>query len=769
MSIKNIIRNKLSPKQMKCLKWAVMQYRYLKTRNRFGEYKVNQDYVDSFEVIGLPNKHVFFGYYDLQQLDESGQQALIHILDEDKCDPSVDSAEIAVYHIDEKKIEVLTETKAWSWQQGARLRWHPCKNNAIIFNDLEGDNYVAIEYDIALQCRKTIAPIPLYDVTKDMHYGLSLNFSRLQRLRPGYGYSVLNDDTVGVMAPKMDGIFRYDFIKKKVELLISLEKLAEQCPKMENVEHYVNHISISPSGKKFMFFHLWTSTQSSSWNMNLCVADIESGDFECIETEEIVSHYSWCGDNELLITTAALNGAQSKYIEYNLKDHSKRIIKGEWLNRDGHPTVMGSTDCFISDTYPINCEQFLFMEEHSKGTELVRVYSDPRMFDDMRCDLHPRLSNDWKMISFDSTFDRRVRQVVLLRMKDDAFVSIKKRDQILDEQHEYIIVGLGNQNNAIKEMFYEVIHGEIENASYLEPFRFNNHLLQMINRIVYSRKLRKYFKWMPQKIWEKYHVLSHIQLDKTKTSYIILTYGTDIERLHFSELIQKMRREYGTNVKFVLMLFDSVNSPLRNQGWDRVLDVSKEFDITATFDKKDAEDYGMLYFTDPYVRRDVDASEEYEHDLFFVGAEKGRGDYLKKIAEKLIQNHVDAEIRVVGLKSNQETEGLIKQDGYLKYDDMLKFVVSSNVILEVLCEGQMSASLRYYEAVVYNKKLLTNNPNIRTMPYFDERYMKYFETANDIDINWIKDKSPVDYHYKNDFSIKGFFDNLNELDNNERQ
>ena len=62
MSLKSIIRNKLSPQQMKRVKWAVMQYRYFKTKRISGECCVNQNYVDDYEIIGLPNKHVYFGY-----------------------------------------------------------------------------------------------------------------------------------------------------------------------------------------------------------------------------------------------------------------------------------------------------------------------------------------------------------------------------------------------------------------------------------------------------------------------------------------------------------------------------------------------------------------------------------------------------------------------------------------------------------------------------------------------------------------------------------
>ena len=61
-------------------------------------------------------------------------------------------------------------------------------------------------------------------------------------------------------------------------------------------------------------------------------------------------------------------------------------------------------------------------------------------------------------------------------------------------------------------------------------------------------------------------------------------------------------------------------------------------------------------------------------------------------------------------------------------------------------------SLRPYEAVCYNRKLLTNNKSILDFPYYDSRYMQYFETVEEIDWDWVKEDIPVDYGYDCKFS-----------------
>ncbi len=73
-------------------------------------------------------------------------------------------------------------------------------------------------------------------------------------------------------------------------------------------------------------------------------------------------------------------------------------------------------------------------------------------------------------------------------------------------------------------------------------------------------------------------------------------------------------------------------------------------------------------------------------------------------------------------------------------------------MLEILPDNQKEKTGRYLEAILYNKKLLTNNKYLNMLPYFKERYMKYFENIEDIDIEWIKKVEDIDYGYKGEFS-----------------
>lgn len=89
---------------------------------------------------------------------------------------------------------------------------------------------------------------------------------------------------------------------------------------------------------------------------------------------------------------------------------------------------------------------------------------------------------------------------------------------------------------------------------------------------------------------------------------------------------------------------------------------------------------------------------------------------------------------------------------WIPYEQVLASVLNTNVIIEVLQENQEGPSLRYYEAVCYNKKLLSNNRNLSDLPFYDPRYMKYFDKYEDIDIEWVKSREKINYSYDGSFS-----------------
>ena len=204
----------------------------------------------------------FFGYYDVTPFSKKNDLVLAMVGPQENRSP-MKNEEIAVGYFDRhdgSTFHEVDKTSTWCWQQGCRLQWFPQdENELIIYNTMVNESYGSVIQNIRTKTVLRHYKMPIYDIDSTGEWALSLNFSRLGRLRPGYGYINIPDRTEGDRDPVDDGIWLMSLSAGKGELLHSLQKLSQvnPLPSMEGAEHYINHLSFNPSGQRFMFFHLW--------------------------------------------------------------------------------------------------------------------------------------------------------------------------------------------------------------------------------------------------------------------------------------------------------------------------------------------------------------------------------------------------------------------------------------------------------------------------------------------------------------------------------
>lgn len=392
-------------------------FKYAKSNIYFLKKKVKLMSAEGWkmDIYSVPGAHTFFGYYDISQMNVEENKLLALVVDK-RAYTRTDSAKIGFFDVESQKFQEVTKTRAWCWQQGARLRWHPLNQEQIVVNALKEDNYVTQIWDInEKRCVGEICTA-LYDLDSQFTYGLSLNFTRLQRLRPGYGYDSLLDLTKDDHAPQDDGIFYVNLLFNYKKLIISLRDLAIIVDPDLEYEHFINHISISPDGKRFMFFHIWNVSEGTGWRTRLYIYEIAHQTLTLLEDTDKVSHYDWRGNNEIIVTCYKADKTQY-YALYHVDNETKNVISVEGLEKDGHPSFCANETTFITDTYPLAYSvQHLYQYDLNakKRTEIATAYSSPLMHGEKRCDLHPRLSKSEQYITFDSSFSQNVRKIVML-------------------------------------------------------------------------------------------------------------------------------------------------------------------------------------------------------------------------------------------------------------------------------------------------------------------------------------------------------------------
>lgn len=417
MIITKILKNVFGEERMSHLKGQVYHsvISVLLTLQGEPKMKVTSNGWKVAQVIS-GSSHFFRGYYDLNYFSRDHSKILLH-----KLDPSLeDKCEVGYFDLDSKQYHKIFDTKAWCWQQGSRLRWNPVNENQVIFNDVEQDHYCTRIFDIREFKLIRTVPFALYDVTPDLKTGYSLNFSRLQRLRPGYGYKSLPDRTVDEKAPMNDGLFSVNIETGETNLLFSLRELALKCDEDLKYEHYINHISVSPDGHRLIFFHLYKGDGIDGWNVNLYSCDADGSNLRLLESDDRASHYCWIDSQNMLITFHKKDG--SEYYSYvNVLTGLKKRLSIRGLEVDGHPNPIPMTESFITDTYPLK-RGFQELYQFSKGdkevTAIAKFYHDYRTRGEMRCDLHPSLSKDGYLLSVDSSFRGGLRSVVILKKQN---------------------------------------------------------------------------------------------------------------------------------------------------------------------------------------------------------------------------------------------------------------------------------------------------------------------------------------------------------------
>ena len=157
-------------------------------------------------VTAGPKAH-WFGYYDKQQFDATGRYMLgMEVGFQGRTPEPGDVIHLGYIDLEQHdRWTPFAESRAWNWQQGCMLQWLPGSKAEVIYNEREGDRYVAVVQD-GFTGQKRKLPKPIYAVTPDGRYAIGTNFSRITETRPGYGYAGVPDPYVEYMHPAEDGL-----------------------------------------------------------------------------------------------------------------------------------------------------------------------------------------------------------------------------------------------------------------------------------------------------------------------------------------------------------------------------------------------------------------------------------------------------------------------------------------------------------------------------------------------------------------------------------
>ena len=402
-------------------------------------------------VTSGPQQH-FFGYYDKSPWNRPGNLMLAM---ETEVGPEVPApsnvASIGVIDVENGlQFNPLVETRAWNWQQGAMAQWIPPDyEKAFLYNHEKKGQLISIVYDLTSHQKMEI-PYPIYTIGPYGRYALSLNFARLARLRPGYGYASDVGAGIDELAPDDDGVFLVNMRTGDRQLIISLADLAGFNLPQQSIArdaHWVNHLSLSPGGQRIAFLHRF-NLPGGGFSSRLITANRDGTDLYVLADTK-VSHYSWYNDYQILawarkprITSRLQNIGLAWVFLRHLRKWTRRYTSG-WARQtligdayllftdgskvfesigegdlitDGHCSFSPNKRWILTDTYPDNARYqtlILYDMYAKKRYDIAKFYAPPKFNGAVRCDLHPRWNYTGTQICVDSAHSGKRQMYVV--------------------------------------------------------------------------------------------------------------------------------------------------------------------------------------------------------------------------------------------------------------------------------------------------------------------------------------------------------------------
>lgn len=400
-------------------------------------------------------KHHFFGYYDKCPWSPDEKLLLTMETDLNNHFPHGERAGIGIIDLENKyKISIVSHTRAWNWQQGAMLQWHPSLSDTILFNDCIEKQFVCIQYNITTGNRK-ILPQPVAAVNHSGTSALSLNYARLYNVRRDYGYEGVSDPWRKNLYPEEDGIYSLDLRTGVHRLLISTHQISNYEPQssLRGVRHWINHIAYNMDDSRFCFLHRYEIPRLNRFGTRLFTANVDGSDLRCLWNSH-VSHFDWRDRNHILawavhqkalsktsrakelgvallkqntglykrlkmlpfLRARLYGGAFFLFNDTETEENTYKIVGKGVLTEDGHCSYSPNKKWILMDTYPdIHNHRHILLYSIKTGSciDVGSFFSPPTSRNELRCDLHARWDRTGKQVCFDSMHEGS-RQMYIL-------------------------------------------------------------------------------------------------------------------------------------------------------------------------------------------------------------------------------------------------------------------------------------------------------------------------------------------------------------------
>jgi hypothetical protein len=141
------------------------------------------------------------------------------------------------------------------------------------------------------------------------------------------------------------------------------------------------------------------------------------------------------------------------------------------------------------------------------------------------------------------------------------------------------------------------------------------------------------------------------------------------------------------------------------------------FNKVFSYDKKDVEKFNFEFITN-YIYDDTIHTAEMKHEVFNISSYDKRFGFIEKLANYLSENNISFQF-IIRKEQGAFHENIQFVRKYLSICEVKNYIAENKVLVDIQKENQTGLSFRIFEALGYDKKIITNNEDIVRYDFYN--------------------------------------------------
>jgi 1,5-rhamnosyltransferase len=271
-------------------------------------------------------------------------------------------------------------------------------------------------------------------------------------------------------------------------------------------------------------------------------------------------------------------------------------------------------------------------------------------------------------------------------------------------------------------------------------------IVRLLYKIHHTPRINKFIRLPLKSLWFKIYLNFSVS-SEGYLCFIINELWTERTELEY------LKRKY-PNGRFVLHIFDI--APAENKLIEYGKIYKDFFDLVIDYDERQAIKFNLDYFPSVHSYFGLNSAifnfKKYcpvKHNVYFCGRSINRLDKLLAIFEYLRSHGISCDFHITDVWPHEmKYRENIVYNKNLTYVEHMNHLVNSDCILYIHQDDADSYEWRIINAIMYNKKIITNVKALRNTPFFNPDHIAIIQEPEDLSIEFLANvHKPADYNY----------------------